>query len=57
MEQFVSEGAAIMFVKENYKTLSYINLDICIFTQGLNVKQFFIIVFIILVFILDSFLA
>ena len=41
--------------KEKLKNL---NLDICIFTQGLNVKQvFYCYIVIILVFILDSFLA
>ena len=38
--------------------LKNLNLDICIFTQGLNVKQaFYCYIVIILVFILDSFLA
>ena len=41
--------------KEKLKNL---NLDICIFTQGLNVKQVFnSYIVIILVFTLDSFLA
>ena len=55
VEQLVSEGPAIKFFKKNLKNL---NLDICIFTQGLNVKQvFYCYIVIILVFILDSFLA
>ena len=41
--------------KEKFKNL---NLNICIFTQGLYVKQvFYCYIVIILVFILDSFLA
>ena len=38
--------------------LKNLNLEICIFTQGLNVKQvFYCYIVVILVFILDSFLA
>ena len=54
MEQLVSEGTAITFLKE----IKNLNLDICMFTRGLKVKQVFCCyIFIILVFILDSFLA
>ena len=44
-----------VFKEKIKKTL---NLDICIFTQGLNVKQvLYCYIVIFLVFILDSFLA
>ena len=48
-------GCGNKVFKEKLKNL---NLAICIFTQGLNVKQvFFIVISLFLVFILDSFLA